>query len=106
MKKIDTGNSPKGKDSVGRVNAATHPPEVAEGIREGRRAGSRPKAVDTARYELQEMMTMEEVVARENLNADYRRVVAKQGSRGVDGRSEEHTSELQSRGHLVCRLLL
>src|SRR5690625_3130116 len=25
---------------------------------------------------------------------------------GVDGRSEEHTSELQSRGHLVCRLLL
>src|SRR5690625_7078311 len=25
---------------------------------------------------------------------------------GVSGRSEEHTSELQSRGHLVCRLLL
>src|SRR5690554_7672686 len=24
----------------------------------------------------------------------------------VDGRSEEHTSELQSRPHLVCRLLL
>src|SRR5690625_6776238 len=24
----------------------------------------------------------------------------------VRGRSEEHTSELQSRGHLVCRLLL
>src|SRR5690625_5987438 len=29
------------------------------------------------------------------------------GGRGTDGdRSEEHTSELQSRGHLVCRLLL
>src|SRR5690625_2619437 len=26
--------------------------------------------------------------------------------RGEDSRSEEHTSELQSRGHLVCRLLL
>src|SRR5690625_6958355 len=26
--------------------------------------------------------------------------------RAPDGRSEEHTSELQSRGHLVCRLLL
>src|SRR5687768_18226012 len=26
--------------------------------------------------------------------------------RMVDGRSEEHTSELQSRLHLVCRLLL
>src|SRR5690625_1177682 len=25
---------------------------------------------------------------------------------GLIGRSEEHTSELQSRGHLVCRLLL
>src|SRR5437870_6591022 len=25
---------------------------------------------------------------------------------GEPGRSEEHTSELQSRGHLVCRLLL
>src|SRR5437660_12750262 len=25
---------------------------------------------------------------------------------GTDVRSEEHTSELQSRGHLVCRLLL
>src|SRR5439155_20390597 len=26
--------------------------------------------------------------------------------RGCKSRSEEHTSELQSRGHLVCRLLL
>src|SRR5690625_6571851 len=26
--------------------------------------------------------------------------------RGLNCRSEEHTSELQSRGHLVCRLLL
>src|SRR5690625_6297675 len=25
---------------------------------------------------------------------------------GLETRSEEHTSELQSRGHLVCRLLL
>src|SRR5690625_6028131 len=30
--------------------------------------------------------------------------VAKEGKRAI--RSEEHTSELQSRGHLVCRLLL
>src|SRR3984893_19557248 len=28
------------------------------------------------------------------------------GSRRRGSRSEEHTSELQSRGHLVCRLLL
>src|SRR5690625_7600547 len=84
MKKIDTGNSPKGKDSVGRVNAASHPPEVAEGIREGRRAGSRPKAVDTERYDLQEMMKMVEVVDREYLNAAYRRVVSYSGYLVVD----------------------
>src|SRR5215813_211453 len=29
-----------------------------------------------------------------------------QPARAVDQRSEEHTSELQSRPHLVCRLLL
>src|SRR5690625_6856978 len=28
------------------------------------------------------------------------------GFKTADNRSEEHTSELQSRGHLVCRLLL
>src|SRR5207253_11177399 len=27
-------------------------------------------------------------------------------ARSAEARSEEHTSELQSRGHLVCRLLL
>src|SRR5690625_6915451 len=30
----------------------------------------------------------------------------KPSSPSPDARSEEHTSELQSRGHLVCRLLL
>src|SRR6266508_1401037 len=29
-----------------------------------------------------------------------------QGLAALDARSEEHTSELQSRGHLACRLLL
>src|SRR5204862_8220220 len=35
--------------------------------------------------------------------AEHHRMVAQQG---VDERSEEHTSELQSRRDLVCRLLL
>src|SRR2546422_2695272 len=35
-----------------------------------------------------------------------RSVDAESGSAGGAGRSEEHTSELQSRLHLVCRLLL
>src|SRR5690625_6999586 len=33
-------------------------------------------------------------------------ILAIQGQGERFGRSEEHTSELQSRGHLVCRLLL
>src|SRR5690625_7361181 len=38
------------------------------------------------------------------MKASVREVVA--GSTAGVVRSEEHTSELQSRGHLVCRLLL
>src|SRR5690625_5951606 len=34
------------------------------------------------------------------------RVLANDIDRAAEQRSEEHTSELQSRGHLVCRLLL
>src|SRR3712207_8832211 len=30
----------------------------------------------------------------------------RRAKKGIDGRSEEHTSELQSRQYLVCRLLL
>src|SRR2546422_7081568 len=37
---------------------------------------------------------------------DERALVAHCGIREPHGRSEEHTSELQSRLHLVCRLLL
>src|SRR5207253_8351220 len=33
-------------------------------------------------------------------------VLDRRSDRGNGFRSEEHTSELQSRGHLVCRLLL
>src|SRR5437870_13077854 len=33
-------------------------------------------------------------------------IAAQPGSKAKRSRSEEHTSELQSRGHLVCRLLL
>src|SRR5690625_5708230 len=34
------------------------------------------------------------------------RSAARTGAGALDLRSEEHTSELQSRGHVVCRLLL
>src|SRR5439155_24604866 len=41
-----------------------------------------------------------EVIPIQKINEAYDRLVKS------DVRSEEHTSELQSRGHLVCRLLL
>src|SRR5439155_22891300 len=34
------------------------------------------------------------------------RHIRRHGRANMSNRSEEHTSELQSRGHLVCRLLL
>src|SRR3712207_7082652 len=39
-------------------------------------------------------------------SADAAAQGAKSGSRSLGNRSEEHTSELQSRQYLVCRLLL
>src|SRR5690625_6127110 len=41
-----------------------------------------------------------------NTNNSQRASRARMDMRSCSGRSEEHTSELQSRGHLVCRLLL
>src|SRR5690625_5343640 len=38
------------------------------------------------------------------ITSDEHIILTKRSS--MSGRSEEHTSELQSRGHLVCRLLL
>src|SRR5690625_6890776 len=46
------------------------------------------------------LMSLSTVVVA--INAQLLRRAVRHGA----GRSEEHTSELQSRGHLVCRLLL
>src|SRR5207253_6525033 len=46
--------------------------------------------------ELRDRLNQEKLYLEEELRSEY----------GFAGRSEEHTSELQSRGHLVCRLLL
>src|SRR5690625_6236512 len=44
-------------------------------------------------------------VPPEQLRSELREALREPGP-GQDDQSEEHTSELQSRGHLVCRLLL
>src|SRR3712207_8507445 len=60
----------------------------------------RPRAVGAAPRVLGEL-------DGEDLAALVRRPEADElGDRGVVARSEEHTSELQSRQYLVCRLLL
>src|SRR5690625_5469509 len=41
-----------------------------------------------------------------NFSVEFPGLWSKATTREVYMRSEEHTSELQSRGHLVCRLLL
>src|SRR5690625_413403 len=60
------------------------------------------RSATTVRKELIDQCPNLKVIARggvgmDNIDVDYAR---------NKGRSEEHTSELQSRGHLVCRLLL
>src|SRR5690554_7655131 len=55
-----------------------------------------PKLVEACRQYMQyEQATLERVISARNAVGQAR-----------DRRSEEHTSELQSRPHLVCRLLL
>src|SRR3712207_8993261 len=50
------------------------------------------------------------VVSPSSRSDEYRRLccccVSRRSSGGTSSRSEEHTSELQSRQYLVCRLLL
>src|SRR5439155_17213411 len=48
---------------------------------------------------------VEELRAKRHPNA-RRQSLAERAARHIKARSEEHTSELQSRGQLVCRLLL
>src|SRR5690625_6978427 len=48
--------------------------------------------------------SLEELKARRQEKSSP--IVDEDETEAAEGRSEEHTSELQSRGHLVCRLLL
>src|SRR5215813_15666483 len=48
-----------------------------------------------------------DLTTRQRMSAASRAIIARWGyAECAAGRSEEHTSELQSRPHLVCRLLL
>src|SRR5438270_6949796 len=45
-------------------------------------------------------------IVRERLQNEFLQLQRAQGITVITGRSEEHTSELQSQSNLVCRLLL
>src|SRR5690625_1371375 len=95
---------------------------VAKGVRRtGSRFGARLEPftlVDVQLYAGRSLHTVTQVVTIETfaqaISADYGRFTAASAmlettdrlTDEVVDRSEEHTSELQSRGHLVCRLLL
>src|SRR3712207_8612664 len=61
---------------------------------------SRPKTSDEARTEITAILKREKAAAAVEEAAE--KIMAELSN----GRSEEHTSELQSRQYLVCRLLL
>src|SRR2546429_1326746 len=60
------------------------------------------KARDAVTTRIRQRM-LEELTVEDRLNEEVRQILVE---RQDEMRSEEHTSELQSRLHLVCRLLL
>src|SRR5437870_9688734 len=63
-------------------------------------------ARERARSERAHLARRARVPARSAVSGVARDVDADRAALRRSARSEEHTSELQSRGHLVCRLLL
>src|SRR5690625_6639875 len=81
--------------------------EQIENVEFGRIAAQTAKQVIVQKVrEAERAQTVEEYLDRvgELVSGSVKKVT--RDSIIVDLRSEEHTSELQSRGHLVCRLLL
>src|SRR5690625_1223312 len=86
-----------GMVGVGYGKAKEVPAAIAKGVEEARKAFFRvPMIGGTITHPVQGEAAAGVVLLRP----------ASAGTGVIAGRSEEHTSELQSRGHLVCRLLL
>src|SRR5207253_9653494 len=70
------------------------------------REESRDTVAKQSREMMQEHIAVFRVLLNRSLEKTYGFPLQVPGHQHGLGRSEEHTSELQSRGHLVCRLLL
>src|SRR5690625_5874266 len=66
--------------------------------------GAKDELRYASRYYMQEENSLNTITARSS--TDEKAFPLRTIEENNEGRSEEHTSELQSRGHLVCRLLL
>src|SRR5690625_6074895 len=66
------------------------------------------EGIDVEVVEMGDYIQPNEALANEEIDATFSQHVPfmEQFNENTGERSEEHTSELQSRGHLVCRLLL
>src|SRR3712207_7206306 len=71
----------------------------------GTRAGIQRKETRSMTTARREEQVLSEVVSELGLDKQNRATIGRLLTHG-GGRSEEHTSELQSRQYLVCRLLL
>src|SRR5439155_15524855 len=86
-----------------RSNVATSRMPVNRGGRAGRRPSIRPRNMDVKSLD-RWTQTPDHFTGPERLAQNRCPTIV--GLANRTKRSEEHTSELQSRGHLVCRLLL
>src|SRR5690625_3152424 len=86
-----------------------------EGSGSGRDVLAHPFLVDRAQRAVARQLLQDRVdlgdqgvlpLLHDHADGDVGGQVRVQDAEGGVGRSEEHTPELQSRGHLVCRLLL
>src|SRR6266513_5397619 len=97
----------KGPKKLARLKQKLHAAEAAKSARARKKTGAKPKPI-----EAKKPGAVKKAKKKLNLSPERREQLAAAmrarwaAKRAAEARSEEHTSELQSRFDLVCRLLL
>src|SRR5690625_1874050 len=85
----------------------TYPTPTEEiSVLDGISSGSFEAPLRHAPISLEDVLLLQRLSAQVYVDASIKQYIVAIVNTTRGGRSEEHTSELQSRGHLVCRLLL